>query len=150
MLHGVTPEQARWRPGREKWSMLEVLCHLGDEERQDFRMRLKLVIESEDAPWPEIDPAGWVKSRDYNGRDLAQSLKEFERERADSLKWLSGLRHRRWDVTHQHPGLGALRAGDLLAAWCAHDLLHLRQLANVRLALLEQDAAPYSLRYAAP
>jgi hypothetical protein len=53
-------------------------------------------------------------------------------------------------VTHQHPGLGALRAGDLLAAWCAHDLLHLRQLANVRLALLEQDAAPYSLRYAAP
>jgi hypothetical protein len=150
LLHGLTPEQARWRPAKPKWSLLEVLCHLADEERQDFRMRLHLVIESEDAPWPEIDPAGWVTARAYNTRDLAQSLKEFEHERADSLKWLAGLRHQRWDVTHQHAGLGALRAGDLLAAWAAHDLMHLRQITNLRLAVLEKDAAPYSLRYAAP
>ncbi|MCP4798050.1 MAG: DinB family protein, partial [Phycisphaeraceae bacterium] len=28
------------------------------------------------------------------------------------------------------PRSGSLRAGDLLAAWCAHDALHLRQLAR--------------------
>jgi hypothetical protein len=150
LLHGMSPDQARWRPADDKWSLLEVVCHLADEERQDFRMRLHLLIESEEAPWPEIDPAGWVTQRGYNGRDLAQSVKEFEHERAESLKWLSGLRHQRWDMTHQHAGLGALRAGDLLAAWAAHDLMHLRQITNLRLAVLEQDAAPYSLRYAAP
>ncbi|MHC5209916.1 MAG: DinB family protein [Planctomycetota bacterium] len=150
LLHGLTPEQTRWRPKADKWSLLEVLCHLTDEERQDFRMRLHLVIESEDAPWPEIDPGGWVKSRGYNTRDVAQSLKDFEHERAETLKWLAGLRNQRWDLVHQHAGLGALRAGDLLTAWVAHDLLHLRQMIGLRLAALETDAAPYSPRYAAP
>ena len=43
---------------------------------------------------------------------------------------------------------GKLTAGDLLASWAAHDLLHLRQLNELRYAYLIQVAAPYSVRYA--
>lgn len=37
---GVGETQARWRPAPEKWSFLEVVNHLHDEEREDFRRRI--------------------------------------------------------------------------------------------------------------
>jgi len=148
LLTGLPDEIARWKPSPTKWSLLEVLCHMADEERQDFRLRLRLVLESSEAPWPDIDPTSWPAQRGYNTRDVKASLIDFDRERAESLKWLGGLGHVRWDAVHHHPKLGSLAAGDLLAAWVAHDLMHMRQMVNLRLAALELGAPPYSTRYA--
>lgn len=148
LVAGLPEEHARWKPSPSKWSMLEVLCHLADEERQDFRLRLRLILESAEAPWPDINPAGWPSQRGYNTREVNASLIDYERERAESLRWLGGLRHVRWDAVHHHPKLGSLAAGDILSAWVAHDLLHLRQMINLRLAALEAGAAPFSTRYA--
>ena len=41
-----------------------------------------------------------------------------------------------------------MRAGDMLAAWLAHDLLHIRQLIQLQRAWDERQLAPYSLEYA--
>ena len=60
LLRGVNAEQARWKPSPEKWSMLEVVNHLYDEEREDFRLRLELTLRNPDEPWLRIDPQGWV------------------------------------------------------------------------------------------
>ena len=35
-----------WRNGPEKWNLLEIICHLYDEERDDFGLRLKHVLEN--------------------------------------------------------------------------------------------------------
>ncbi len=37
-------EQARWKPSPESWSMLEVVNHLYDEEKDDFRFRLDSLL----------------------------------------------------------------------------------------------------------
>src|SRR5204863_3064479 len=37
LLSGVAPQAARLKPSAESWSILEVVCHLYDEEREDFR-----------------------------------------------------------------------------------------------------------------
>lgn len=42
LLRVVRLEQARWKPTPDKWSMLEVVNHLYDEEREDFRQRLSV------------------------------------------------------------------------------------------------------------
>jgi hypothetical protein len=47
-----------------------------------------------------------------------------------------------------HPIAGNFRAGDMLAAWVAHDILHLRQLIELKYFLLEDEIRPYSARYA--
>ncbi len=41
-----------------------------------------------------------------------------------------------------------MTAGDLLAAWVAHDVLHLRQLVELRYAYLVEEAQPNSVGYA--
>ena len=45
---------------------------------------------------------------------------------------------------------GPLQAGDLMAAWLVHDPIHLRQLANLQIAWVEQQTVPWSTRYAMP
>jgi hypothetical protein len=148
LFEGVTPEEARWKPSPVKWSVLEVLNHLCDEERDDFRTRLRLTLEDAAIEWPPIDPEGWAATRGYNDRDLAHSLADFARERAASVEWLEGLGEVDWDASHRHPAGWTMTAGDLLAAWAAHDLLHFRQIANGRIGFLRQAAAPYSTKYA--
>lgn len=150
LFEGLSDEEARWRPAPGKWSLLEILNHLCDEERDDFRKRIELTLAGAGEPWPPIDPEGWVTSRDYQSRDLAASLADLRTERAASLRWLDSLTAPDWDRAHEHGSLGPLRAGDLLASWVAHDLLHTRQVMNTRVAFIEATAAPYSMRYAAP
>ena len=150
LFAGVGDAEAQWRPAPDRWSMLEVLVHLGDEEREDFRPRISSILEDPAREWPPIDPEGWVVERRYNERDLAEALDGFRQERAASLEWLRGLGEPDWDRAHEHPSMGVLRAGDLLAAWAAHDDLHIRQIAQLRVEYLDVRLAPYSTRYAMP
>jgi len=146
----ISTEEARYKPEPDRWSLLEILCHLCDEERDDFRKRLALTLDDPATPWPPIDPEGWARERDYNARDLSLMVADFRQERSSSLAWLRGLDQPEWGSRHEHPALGPMTAGDLLASWAAHDLLHLRQATNTRLAWLLEAAKPHSTRYAMP
>lgn len=149
-LREVDPEEVALRPAPSRWSCLEIAVHLVDEEREDFRARLRSTLEDPARAWSPIDPEAWVRDRCYAQRDFAATLADFAEERAASVAWLGTIAGGDWDRAHVHPSIGVLRAGDLLASWAAHDLLHLAQLARTRAQLLGEAVAPYSARYAMP
>jgi hypothetical protein len=149
-LVGMVPdEQARFKPPSGAWSILEIVCHLGDEEVDDFRTRLKLTLEDPAAPWPGIDPEGWARDRMYNSQEVAPALERLVRERRESIRWLRSLESPDWAVTVMRPH-GPMRAGDLLVSWAAHDALHIRQIAKRMYELAGEDGKPegYVGRYA--
>ncbi|HEX3272664.1 MAG TPA: DinB family protein [Ktedonobacterales bacterium] len=148
LAEGATPEQARWKPTPEEWSLLEVICHLHDEEREDFRQRLDLILHHPDADWPPINPPGWVTERAYNQRDLQAMITAFMQERERSLTWLDSLSHPDWSAAHTHPIAGKMTAGDVLGAWVAHDHLHIRQLNQLHWQWLATQVDALSLEYA--
>lgn len=151
LADGVSAEQARWRPDAGSWSILEVINHLGDEEREDFRTRLDFILHRPGEDPPPIDPQGWVTARGYNQRDLAESIDRYLAERQTSLAWLHGLGAPDWSTTVSAPdGSWSIRAGDMAAAWVAHDLLHTRQLVELHWAWTQQAVAPYATDYAGP
>jgi len=147
LVSGVAPDQARWKPAADAWSMLEVMHHLYDEEREDFRRRLDHVLSHPGQPWPSIDPRGWVVERRYNEQDFEQTVAGFLRERDQSLRWLEGLVSPNWQITYEAPW-GSITAGDLLASWVAHDLLHMRQLVELQWAYTTRQLEPYKVEYA--
>lgn len=147
LTRGIPPEHARWKPNADSWSILEVINHLCDEERRDFRVRLDIILHRPTEPFPLIDPPRWVIEEKYNERDLESSLKNFLDERTNSLRWLSSLESPNWEASVQAPW-GELKAGDMFCAWVAHDVLHLRQLVELHYALVQQNALPYDIRYA--
>jgi len=147
LVQGVTDDQARWKPNAASWSILEVINHLYDEEREDFRVRLDHTLHRPGEPWPATDPQGWVTKRQYNRRDLDQSLRDFLSARQESLEWLRGLSSPDWEAAREAPW-GRITAGDILAAWIAHDLLHMRQLVELHWAHTTIQVAPYGVDYA--
>ena len=149
LIQGVSLEQVRWKPSADKWSMLEVVNHLYDEEREDFRLRVQLVLADPAQPWPPIDPRGWVNTRGYNEREPDASLNNFLAEREKSLTWLGTLSEPNWQNSNEGPN-GTLTAGDLLASWLAHDFLHIRQLAQLHWQYVGAIADPYQTAYGGP
>ena len=147
LLSGVAPEAARLKPGAESWSMLEVVCHLYDEEREDFREHLDFVLHRQHEAWHVIDSGSWVTERKYNQQNLAEMQEKFFAEREKSLAWLHGLQHPDWEKTFTTP-YRTISAGEMFACWAAHDNLHLRQLVELRRVRLENITRPYNLDYA--
>lgn len=150
LLKDIDDDHARWKPAPDKWSILEVVCHLCDEEKLDFRTRLDLTLHKPGEPWPPIDPPGWVKEHNYEGKNVNEQLLLFLAERYKSIAWLSELREPHWDNSYAHPMLGDITAGGLLGSWLAHDYLHFQQLGRLFNGYLARMAAPHSLTYASP
>jgi hypothetical protein len=146
LVAGVTAEQARWRPEAQAWSLLEMICHLHDEEKLDFRVRIDFILHRPGEEPPSIDPEGWVQAHGYSERDLEAELEGFLVERQKSVAWLKGLKRPDWEATYTAEW-GSIRAGDIFAGWLAHDLLHMRQLLELHWAYTNQQCAPYSTEY---
>jgi uncharacterized damage-inducible protein DinB len=146
-LAGLTPEEARAKPNEGSWSILETLCHLYDEEREDFREHLDFILNRRDQKWHIIDTTAWVTDRKYNERDFREMKEKFLSERSKSLEWLKGLSNVDWDLAYTSE-FGTLSTGDLLASWVAHDNLALRQFVELRRTRIENISRPYSVAYA--
>jgi DinB superfamily len=147
LARGVSDEQSRWKPMPEKWSILEVVNHLYDEERDDFRFRLDSLLHHPEKPWPPIDPPGWAVERKYNEREFNESLQRFLEERRKSIAWLKDLKDPHLENKYEHPQ-GVISAGDLLASWLAHDFLHIRQMARLHWEYLNSICPPFKTAYA--
>ena len=52
LVEDIDEVQARWKPDPASWSILEVVCHLLDEEREDFRVRLDITLQRPGETWP--------------------------------------------------------------------------------------------------
>ena len=81
LLADIGEEEARVKPSRGSWSTLEVVCHLYDEEREDFREHLDFILHRQHEDWHLIDPQGWVKTRKYNEQDFKKMKAKFFQER---------------------------------------------------------------------
>ena len=147
LLSGITQEEARIKPNAGSWSILEVVCHVYDEEREDFREHLDFILYRQSEEWHRIDPEGWVTERRYNEQDFAESQAKFFEERKKSLEWLKGLFSANWDTTYTSQ-FGSMMAGDMFASWVAHDNLHIRQLVELRRMRIENITKPYDIEYA--
>lgn len=147
LLAGISQEDARLKPSPGRWSILEVVCHLYDEEREDFREHLDFILHRQQEEWHSIAPQAWVKLRKYNQQNFKSMQRKFFTEREKSLAWLKKLRNSDWNITYKSKW-GSMRAGDMLSSWIAHDNLHIRQLVELRRVRIEKIARPHKIRYA--
>jgi DinB superfamily len=147
LINSLSNEEARWRPATDKWSILEVVNHLYEEELNDFPLRLKYMLYYPEKTWPSIDPVTWVIENNYNGRDLNESVKNFLAEREKSVEWLNEIKNPNWEIEYE-ASWGKIKAGDMFAAWLTHDLLHIRQIINLKRLYYQDKFENYKPGYA--
>ena len=148
MVAGVSPDVARWQPAPGKWSIHEILAHLADEERNDFRRRIDYMLNRPGEEWPAIHPEKYVREGAFNNHSLDSLRTDFLLERQRSLAFLSGLHEADWSVTYTRHQMGEFTAASMLCAWAAHDMLHLRQIERTIFQHLKRSAQPDRTDYA--
>lgn len=131
LLTPVPEKVYNWRPSDTSWSILEIVCHLYDEEREDFRARTRLALKASKAGLRPINPVAWVEERAYSSSDYPKVVQDFLKEREASSLWLSSLERPNWQASFKHPELGQFSAHKMLANWLAHDYHHIRQINKV-------------------
>jgi hypothetical protein len=149
LLGGIDAATWRTRPAAMEWSPLEIVCHLRDEETDDFGARVRVVVEGRDRFAP-IDPERWVEDRRYREAEPSAALAAFRARRAASLAFLATVPPERLRTTVALASGGALSGLDLLSAWVTHDRLHLAHLAATLARVGATRWAPLRADYAGP
>lgn len=139
----------RARPAPREWSPLEIVCHLRDEEAEDFGARLRVVL-ARGAAFAAIDPERWAVERRYQEQEPPAVLAAVAERRAASLAFLASVEPARLSHAVPHARAGQLSGLDLLAAWVTHDRLHVAQLAATLARLGADRWTPLRAEYAGP
>jgi uncharacterized damage-inducible protein DinB len=148
LVQAASERQAQWKPNPETWSLQEVMQHLYNEERIDFRRHLKEMLSDPPQQW-----AAFRREEYLSVENCLQALECFLSERKASIAWLETLTSPDWDHESEAPfgppgETTTLSAGDVLVSWVEHDFLHMRQMIRLLHAWNEAQASPYSVWYA--
>ena len=147
LVEGLNDEQEQCKPDPDSWSIKEVISHLAYEEIFDFRFYIGQILSSPAAPELERERQTWKENHPNQEQALEDLALLFKTEREKSIAWLSALENPDWDRNISF-SWGSLKAGDFLVSWLAHDLLHLRQLIELRYGITANSFPPYNLDYA--
>lgn len=148
VLSVTDPREMQWRPAEGKWNLIEILCHLRDEDQEDFGARVQQTLADPNVAPPAIDPEGWVVARNYKDADYAAVLEDFLKHRKAWVEWLRTQENAPWGNTWHHPRGGPLSSELFLRNWVAHDFLHLRQIIGLKYAYLQSISKGIDLGYA--
>jgi DinB superfamily len=153
LLEGLVGDldEATWRarPEPGEWAPVEIICHLRDEEAEDFSARVRVILEG-GARFAPNDPERLAVDRRYHQANPLSALAAFRAQRMTSLELLGSVVPDRLLGTAERPGGGRLSGLDLLASWVAHDRLHLQQLAGTLARRWADRWAPLQVEYAGP
>ena len=130
--------------GGDTWSPFDVIGHLIHGEKTDWIPRMQRILEhGEEVAFDPFDR--FAQFKDSAGRTLPELLDEFAARRTTSLAALDALRLTEADLQRRgrHPALGTVTLGQLLAAWVAHDLDHVTQIARVLAFQYRDEVGPW-------
>lgn len=144
LLAGLPEEWTRADEGPDTWSPFDVVGHLIDGEERDWMARARIILAQE--PGRRFEPFDRFRHLRVNrGRTLGELLDRFEHLRARNLEELGGLRLNpdHLALKGEHPELGSVTLGQLLATWVTHDLGHLAQIARVMAKQYREAVGPW-------
>lgn len=134
MVEGLSPADLARAEAPGKWSMLQVLRHLGDSEIV-WAYRARRVL-AEDRPMIQgYDQDLWAKNLAYDRADATETLDEIRAIRRANLRLLRTLGPGVYGRVGVHSERGEESIGHLIRMYAGHDLLHLNQLERIRQTL---------------
>ena len=130
LIKGVPTSRLRKRPAADKWSVSEIVAHLGDAEIvTGFRMRM--ILGAPGAPIAAYDQDSWVTSGHYETRDPRKSVEQFRVLREANLALLESLTPAQWKHYGMHSERGRETIERIVRMAAGHDTNHLQQIEGI-------------------
>ena len=130
MLRDVPEDVLRWKPAADRWSIADVLGHLGDIEMV-YADRTRRMVTEQAPSVPKYDAAATVESGDYVRGSASENLAFFLRVRRATIVLLRTIPPDSAEMEATHSELGKFTLLEMLSEWASHDLERLRQIAEI-------------------
>lgn len=131
---GMSEEQLKAKPVPDRWSTLEVICHLSDAESV-YAERMKRVIAEDEPPLRGMDPDAWLPCLAYHARDAEEELRLVEATRGQLARILRSLKPADFQRTGHHSEDGPMTLVTLLQRITNHIPHHVQFIREKRAAL---------------
>ena len=133
VLKGVPKKLLLWTPGPGKWSILEIVAHMRDMERDAYLTRYRRILAEENPTLPDIDGDICAIRDDYRSMKLPDLLRDWLKLRKECLKLLKSVKGPRWDRMGTHETAGPLTMDTLLRRHAmGNDEAHLGQIEGIK------------------
>jgi len=150
MLRGTSPVWHGVNEGPDTWSPIDVVGHLIHGEETDWVPRARIILEhgaagSSDAP-KAFEPFNRLAQFErFTDWSLERRLDRFAELRKENLQILQNWRlsESQLALPGQHPALGPVTLGQLLATWAVHDLNHIAQISRVMAKAYTEEVGPW-------
>ena len=132
-LKGVPKKLLLWTPGPGKWSILEIVAHLRDMERDAYIARYRRILDEDNPTLPDLDGDLIALRDDYCGMKLPELLRDWLKLRKECLKLLKSVKGPRWERMGTHETAGPLSMDALLRRHAiGNDEAHLGQIEAIK------------------
>lgn len=145
-LANLDPELVRWNPSPGKWSIVEIVCHLRDMEREAYLARYTRLLAEESPTFADIDGDALALESGYASQDVTAAFEDWKGLRQKTLALIAGptpLTEAQWNRGGTHQGLGPMTMeGYLKRQAFGNDVAHVGQIRAIkeRYALLQRLA----------
>jgi len=127
LIDRVPTEKLRRRPNSNKWSVVEIIAHLAEDELTSS-WRYRQMIESSGVTLMGFDQELWARLGDYTSWDVREALEMFQLLRAANLRMFERLTPEEWEREGNHAERGRMTVRDLARHMAAHDVNHILQI----------------------
>lgn len=136
----IPPERLDWAPQGHAWSATDVLRHVRDADSV-LAQRVRLILENDD-PVLEFQPVfAWTDEATGEPEAAGDILEAYLTSRADTVRRLDAIMAGDWQRTGSHEELGRVTLCEQASYFAAHELIHLRQLEQLRRASIRAHTA---------
>lgn len=130
LIANATAEELRARPGKDKWSIGEILAHLAEDEIATA-WRYRQMVEHNGIDLAGFDQDMWARLGNYPAREPQESLALFRLLRNANLQFLEQLSDEQWECSGIHAERGRITVRELAAHMGGHDANHLDQIRRI-------------------
>jgi DinB superfamily len=130
LARGAPASKLRKRPAPDKWSVAEILAHLGDTEIV-VAWRIRSILGAPGTPIQAFDQDAWVAAGHYAKRDPRKCIEQFRVLRETNLALLKSLAPEQWKHHGMHAERGQETVEHIVRLMAGHDINHLQQIERI-------------------
>lgn len=115
------------QPGENRWSILQIVCHLADAELL-ASVRIRRIITADRAKLWGYKQEVWADRLGYQHQKIETVIARFALLRRENAELLAGLPDSTWTQTGEHNEDGVLSLMQLIEGYLVHTSKHLGQI----------------------
>jgi uncharacterized damage-inducible protein DinB len=130
LIAGKAAAALRRAPAPGKWSVVQVIAHLAEDELTSS-WRYRQMLENPGVALAGFDQDEWARRGKYAEWDLRDALELFRMLREANVRLLEGLSEDEWTRWGTHAERGRVTVADLAAHMNGHDARHMAQIERI-------------------